>query len=146
MIHKDEELLAELRRPGPCWWCGHMFSRRDPHHVEPKGIGGGKRLDVPLNLFPMGPSGPGGCLCHQLAQENKITRESIEAVLASRLGLLQGQIRAAVHRLLRAPKGCKPCHLCDGAGVINKLPAQDRCAWCAGSGVLDKYGEPWRDE
>ena len=92
MIVKDKTLLGKFRRATACEWCGR---RRpcDPHHLWPRGLGGGRRLDVPANLIAL-------CRpCHDDAHAGRIRRNDLVAIVARREGMRQQQIRALVERL-----------------------------------------------
>ncbi len=65
MIVENELLLAEYRLPGPCDFCGKLCRVREPCHAIAKGMGGGRRMDVPLNLLAGGSSRTFECGCHR---------------------------------------------------------------------------------
>lgn len=39
MIIENPALLAEMREPGRCRWCGRHAARRDPAHIKSRGAG-----------------------------------------------------------------------------------------------------------
>lgn len=83
----DNLLLAEFRAER-CELCG-ADGPNDPHHLWPKGMGGGKQLDVRWNLVTL-------CrMCHTLAEAGQPHRDRL-------CGLA---IQREVWRLLRMPKG-----------------------------------------
>lgn len=49
----DEDLLDEFRAGGACEWCHCVFPRLRPHHLYARGMGGGGRLDLRLNLVAL---------------------------------------------------------------------------------------------
>jgi hypothetical protein len=51
MIRIDKELLKEIREM-PCAWC-NASPPSDPHHLFPRQMGGGNRLDIRLDLVPL---------------------------------------------------------------------------------------------
>ena len=53
---KDEKTLDLYRGPGFCEWCRNWCVRREPDHIECKGMGGGRRLDIHVNLLALGSS------------------------------------------------------------------------------------------
>lgn len=75
---KDDAVLAEFRKAGPCEWCGLKCSRRDPHHIFARGMGGGRRLDLRTNLV-------GLCRpCHDRAHDGEIGKEALVVIVAKR--------------------------------------------------------------
>ena len=74
------ETLARFRRPGPCAGCKVWCPVRVPHHIIPRGLGGGNQLDHPFNLLSVG----WWCPCHRLMQEGKISQEEQWALVAER--------------------------------------------------------------
>jgi hypothetical protein len=101
---EDENLLDEFRQGGPCELCGRHFAAREPHHAFCRGMGGGTRADVRWNLVAVGPSGPGGCGCHDAAQSYRLPRRCVLAVIACREGLSIEEVERRVYELRRAPK------------------------------------------
>jgi hypothetical protein len=101
----DEQLLADFRGPGTCEWCGRQVVRREPHHIYARGMGGGGRLDVRVNLVALCAPFSGGDDCHDAAHDGRITKDDLLPVVAGREGTSPGAIRDEIFRLLRAPKG-----------------------------------------
>ena len=102
MIQHDEELLKYFRTKPVCEWCGHASGARlleylDPHHVEARGMGGGKRLDVALNLMAV------HRLCHdEIEAGGAKAKEKCWNIVAKREGLSSGRMaKEAIWRLLR---------------------------------------------
>lgn len=103
-IH-NEELLDCFRTPGKCEYCGKRCSRREPHHLFCKGIGGGSTLDISINLIALGASVPFPlCLCHHDYHAGHISRFDMLAVVAAREKALQDDIESVVWMLKRLPK------------------------------------------
>jgi hypothetical protein len=95
----DENLLQMFRGKPRCEWCGRTNGGQlQPHHLWCRGMGGGGRLDVPVNLIAL-------CAvpCHHDAQEGRILKADLLAVVAAREGVLQQDIIDEVNRLRRTP-------------------------------------------
>lgn len=100
----NEELL-EYFRTQKCELCGSFMSRRITcHHVYCRGMGGGSRLDVVLNLVSLCMDGGNGC--HEKIQVGgKAAQIQCWELVAKREGLESWEVaRDAVWRLLRSPK------------------------------------------
>lgn len=95
----DEPLLDLFRAPGPCERCLRPQPRREPHHVRAKGMGGGSRLDVRINLVALCTA------CHRFIQGNRQREAGILAIIAEREGTTPEAIHEEIDRLLRLPKG-----------------------------------------
>jgi hypothetical protein len=104
----DEPLLNEFRGPGVCEWCRRRVTRREPHHVYARGMGGGGRLDVRANLAALCAAFTGGDDCHDAAHAGRITKDELIAVVARREGIQPGAVRDENFRHLRAPKADRP--------------------------------------
>ena len=67
VIVKDLKLLARMHREASlCEWCENVRDGLECHHIRPKGMGGGSRLDVGFNIAML-------CrACHEAFQANKI--------------------------------------------------------------------------
>jgi hypothetical protein len=99
----DENLLRSFREKPRCEWCGKPnVGQLQPHHVRCRGMGGGGRLDVPVNLIAL-------CAvpCHDDAHHGRITATDLLAVVAAREGVLQQDIIDEVNRLRRTPGSCR---------------------------------------
>lgn len=118
MRFQKEATLDLFRTPGNCEWCGKLCRRREPHHLWAKGMGGGSRLDLRINLVALGSSRDFGCDCHTQTHAGRITRADLLAVVARRERCLQDEIEAVVWLLQRTPNGTKPEPLEGGAGVL----------------------------
>ena len=100
MTVDDADLLDEFRRKPRCEWC-NARSRHglDPHHVFARGMGGGGRLDVRINLVSL-------CrTCHGEVHGGRIMRRDLLAIVAAREGMLQDDVEREIYRLRRLPKG-----------------------------------------
>jgi hypothetical protein len=53
----NDAVLALFRVPGYCDGCNRWCRERECHHVQAKGMGGGKTLDVAINILAVGRSG-----------------------------------------------------------------------------------------
>ncbi len=142
----SEETLEWFRKGGPCQWCHRGAPRRHPHHLISRGMGGGTRLDLTINLVALCP------VCHGLThQGQEPCREDLLAVVATRYSLLQPEVLARLYLFVRAPKTCRLCHCCEGVGWVNWSPSRWHltktiCGVCRGSGILDRRGGPWLEE
>ncbi len=66
-----------------------------PHHIYGRGMGGCNRLDIPENVVAACEE------CHDLTHRGKITKDDWLAVVAARLGKLQGEIKEKILKLRR---------------------------------------------
>ena len=74
----NDAALDKFRGPGRCEFCRFHFSSRDPHHVESKGIGGGKHLDIASNLVSL-------CrTCHSTKADTPEGKDRCIAIIANR--------------------------------------------------------------
>lgn len=116
----DAELLRVFRGKQCCEWCGWALrSPAQPHHIFTRGMGGGSRLDVRINLVALG--GPWDCDCHgrHHAGHEPLTCDLV-ALVAAREGLLQDELEREIWRLKRA-KGCD-----DGVGSAGSNDQQNK--------------------
>jgi hypothetical protein len=100
VIIKDEHLLAEFRAKTDCERCKRWCpGELDVHHVFARGMGGGKRLDVRINLL-------GLCRwCHHDFHSGRISRRELLDLVACREQRRPGSIVTEIYRLRRQPKG-----------------------------------------
>lgn len=101
MIRPNEDLLEYFRNRPACEVCGKppaRGTRLDPHHIKARGIGGGSRLDVALNLVAL-------CRrCHDRVHSGMIATITLWSIVAKREGLSCGDgAEGAIYRLLRTP-------------------------------------------
>lgn len=96
----DEETLDRFRGSGRCSWCHKYVQSRDPAHISAKGMGGGKRLDIAINLVSL-------CRqCHTASHAGKSpTRAELLALVAVREQTTVEEIVDEINRLRRTPKG-----------------------------------------
>lgn len=96
MIIKDEPLLDEFRAKR-CEYCGYHAAC--PHHLWARGIGGGGRLDIRVNLVAL-------CtVCHtQHHAGNPPYKAVLLNIVAAREGVTVDEIHETVWALRRAPK------------------------------------------
>jgi hypothetical protein len=94
----NEELLAFLRRPGSCDWCERAASVRQPHHLRCRGMGGGGRLDILINLAALHP------LCHQKVQGVRGYEIRLLEKVAYREGTIPQEVVQVRNHLRRLPK------------------------------------------
>jgi hypothetical protein len=102
MIIINEELLAYFRGRELCELCGRQLVPGEfahPHHVHPRGLGGGSRLDVALNLLSVCWQCHGGG-----AHDGKKARQQGMEIIAYREGLAVEQVQQAIWTLLRRDK------------------------------------------
>lgn len=93
----DEKALALFRGPGRCELCGGWASERDAHHFWYKrGLGGGSRLDVVLNLVSL------DRLCHNMAESGpavQAIKQRLLEIVARREGRSEAEIVAELTAL-----------------------------------------------
>ncbi len=91
MIVKDADLMIQLHEEATgCEVCNRMGGvKLEVHHIWPRGIGGGSRLDVGMNLIVLCAKYDNSC--HDLAQANKITKRELWGIATER----------EIHRLRR---------------------------------------------
>ena len=142
MIWEDDKMLSLFRLAFSCSYCRQPTpGGTDPCHVITRGVGGGTRLDVPLNLVS---------LCRTCHNENHAgrspTREELCELVGERYGYKSHEVLARLHRMIRAPKEARPCRDCEGAGRLmdQKLCHSYQCPTCRGVGILFR-GRPWRE-
>jgi hypothetical protein len=100
MIVVDKKLREQYRGAGPCDYCGQPCRNREAAHVLACGMGSGSRCDIPENLAALG--GPWDCQCHVTNHAgHEPTQIDLEAKVAAREGLLQGDCRAIVEAIRR---------------------------------------------
>lgn len=98
MIIINKPLLANIRLPGICDYCGKMASVRQPHHLRCRGMGGRARLDIPINLAALHPK------CHKEVQGQSYRERVILWKVAARELYAAYHIKQVVNHLLRLPK------------------------------------------
>jgi hypothetical protein len=101
MVIISDKFLRRWKRRSRCEWCG-IQPGHHRHHIQPRGSGSGKRLDVALNLITL-------CFfCHDLATRNELDQLGFQTVVAKREGVsfddlvaVIGALNAIPHRPLR---------------------------------------------
>jgi 5-methylcytosine-specific restriction endonuclease McrA len=91
---EDEKLLARMKQPGLCEYCGRpCVDGRDPHHLHTKASG---RLDIKENLASL-------CReCHNgFHNSGKPSFAELLSIVAEREGMTPEEIVEKVHRLRR---------------------------------------------
>lgn len=91
----NDDLLAEFRARGVCELC-ELWRPTSPHHVFARGMGGGGRLDIRVNLIAL-------CwLCHGAVHSGAVDRDTVLRVVAARERTRPGAIIALIHKLRRS--------------------------------------------
>lgn len=134
MIHKDEKLLAEFRTAGPCELCYRWCNPREPHHLWGRGVGGGTRLDIRINLIALGSSRGFQCECHTRIGDGNLDNAMAKAKVANREGVSVDDIERRIMLIRRAPKRLLLCPRCGGTPN-----------GCCPSGLLNPDGTHWSE-
>lgn len=100
----SEATLDLFRTAGNCSWCGRYCQKREPHHLWPRGHGGGFRLDVRINLIALGSGSLFYCSCHGMVHSGEIARHDLLVLVANREDTRQQDIEAVIPWLQRLPK------------------------------------------
>ena len=96
----DKALLAVFRSAQRCEWCGKATPEGcHPHHLWGRGLGGGSRLDIRLNLAAL-------CArCHRLHHDgHRPLKCDLLAIVAAREHTTQDRIERVVYKIRRTPK------------------------------------------
>ncbi len=102
MIEINNALLREFRAGNRCEWCGRTVAELDPHHYwQKRGVGGGSRLDIRINLIGLCRGFVCGRFvsCHDDAEAGIISREDLLDKVAAREGTTPAAIRDEIQRL-----------------------------------------------
>ena len=101
MKHIDEALLESFRNKRRCDLCGlPVYNvRPEPHHVYPKGMGSGSRVDIRENIMAV------HWKCHRSIEDGNVHREVCWLIVALREKLTVEECKASVMRVINAPKG-----------------------------------------
>lgn len=100
MIIDCPKNLKLFRGPGLCEYCEQWFDVRDAAHLFAKGQGGGKQIDLPINLCSL-------CWkCHRIGNHNgkEPTFGTLVKIIAQREGVTPEWVIAEVYRIRRLPK------------------------------------------
>jgi hypothetical protein len=96
----NESLLSEFRTAPRCEICGRRVYPLQPDHYRCRGMGGGSRLDIRINIAALCPP------CHTEYQEApRWKRRKVLEVIAKREKTTPEDIEAVVNFILRLPKG-----------------------------------------
>lgn len=92
----DNAALNEARNRNGCEMCGRRVWPLDPHHAFIKrGMGGGSRLDVDINLI-------GLCrVCHAKCESDRAVNFEAQAIIARREGTTIDEIQGRLWAMLR---------------------------------------------
>lgn len=99
MIIIDLMLLDRFRSSRKCEYCGKPTPAGcHPCHISARGMGGGKRVDIPENLASMCP------LCHhkQHGQNRDPSLEDMWAIAAKREGITVEECKQRVWEIQRS--------------------------------------------
>lgn len=93
----DKKLLLAVRKTGRCQWCGRS-GPTDAAHVFTRGMGGGSRLDIRINLV---------ALCRQCHDDHHRGERPIDcdllALSAATEGLTTQEARGVIWLLRAVP-------------------------------------------
>ena len=79
----DHALLERIGSSRVCEYCGSRLRHKaEVNHIIGRGLGGGHRMDVPLNCLAMG--SPWDCGCHEAYHHGRITRDELVWITAIR--------------------------------------------------------------
>ena len=120
MIIKCPETLRAIKVIARCEWCKKKGAV-DPHHLFCRGIGGGSRLDVRINLIALDRN------CHNLFHNGHILRADLLVVVAQRENCLQDDIEAVIGLLLRLPKEPRSERILDELKGMSKRSMEMAC-------------------
>jgi hypothetical protein len=99
MIIVDEKLLdRDFRGRHTCGLCGKTRTC-EPEHWKCRGLGGGSRLDISINLLAVDRE------CHTKVHAGSISKEAVQKEIAGREGLTMSEIEDTVWHFLRLSKG-----------------------------------------
>ena len=116
----NETLLKIFRSPMAltCDWCGRV-GPVEACHRQARGIGGGSRLDIRINILSMGTAF--GCSCHRKQHDGTLTvilgviltaeevSDRMLAIIARREHLSEVQVREEINRINRLDKDATRC-------------------------------------
>ena len=144
----SENTLDLFRTDGRCEFCGIYQRVREPHHLWARGMDGGRRLDVPINLIALGSSQLMRCSCHTRIQNGQIPAAMVLDIVAKRESMTVEEITAKIWAFQRAPRDNSLCPRCEGKGTYQGTPTSTvmACSLCMGSGMLDHFGDPYIEE
>lgn len=107
----NESTLDQFREQTRCELCNRTVGGCEPHHWYARGMGGGHRIDVALNLV-------GLCrYCHQRCEDGVIPRRLVLLHIANRHSTTPDAVEEALWLLDRMPRGTTRESVLLGAAV-----------------------------
>ena len=144
MRYTKERFLPQFRGAGKCELCGTWCAHLEAAHVVAAAQGGGRRLNLPINLWAAGPAW--SCQCHWKSHHAKVDPWDVFKAVGSREGLPPEFVERQIWHLINAPKDCRPCPNCWGSGSVKVGQRwgfrRHECV-CGGVGIVDALGNPW---
>lgn len=122
----DESTLARYRVAGPCDVCCRWFAVRQAHHIEPRRMGAGSRLDCSWNLLAV------DGFCHRLIEDGKPIQRGPRAGAALRQAdqwlivthrdmlPLDADLQKLVWWFARLDKAASPARVAVALGELNE--------------------------
>lgn len=98
----DPDLLQTMRGAGRCSWCLAWCQRLEPAHIFTRGCGGGSRIDLAVNVVPLGSAFDCGCHVENHAGHEPTT-ENLLTVAAQRTHHGIEDIVLVMQRLIHLP-------------------------------------------
>lgn len=103
MIVIDQKLLDAMKAAERCDYCGAKIPFADPHHVDARAMGGGRRLDLRQNIARLCPTFYGNN-CHHKVTIGRISKDDMLACVAKREKTTAGRLRRYLDACHNAPK------------------------------------------
>lgn len=120
MIYVNDKALERFRRADRCEWC-YQWSAvlLDPHHCfQKRGMGGGSRLDIGINLMSL-------CRwCHESAEQGYLDRGRMLTKVAEREKCRQMDIDVVLRFILQQDKDASSEQLLKAAGELKGCAAK----------------------
>lgn len=92
----SEKTLDVFRAKRRCELCGlPIYDRAEPHHLYPKGMASGSRMDIPENLMSLHHN------CHVSVESGNVRKEVLWLIVALREGKTVDEVKAVVYETLR---------------------------------------------
>jgi hypothetical protein len=99
------EILKLFRGPGRCEACGKSCRIREAAHLFAKGMGGGGRKDIRINLVSLGSTPGFECQCHTNSHNGKEpTLDTLLGIVAEREKCKAEDIEPVIRFIGRLPK------------------------------------------
>jgi hypothetical protein len=110
---KNERTLDKFRTPRSCENC-FKPCKPDPHHLWQKGLGGGGRIDLAINLIAL-------CRvpCHMDLHAGLIERDTLLGIVARREGTSKSAIESVIDMIRRLPKDASQARIRDEIGTLD---------------------------